>query len=337
MQAAKLDRLYSIDYLKGILILLVFVGHIIPGVLRDTYPRYAIYSFHMPLFIGISGFLFKIEVIEIRLISLFQKYWKRFILPWIIGVFLFWIALGLISDSTLSLKSFVLAFVYPYYHLWYVLGIISYISIMCIMWKIFKTAKYRWVHIIILSLFISVISKWDIISKVVTNETVLKGVSLIQYDFRLYNLVFFAIGVFLGYLYRDNRMDSNIVFKYPLIECCRVLLAISIAIVAILFFFNNGHLENIMFFIMNAALLIVLIDDSVKFVLPHSSFVEFLGKYTLPIYLYHVFCKLFALKCFTEGSAGYYCVSILTFSLGCVLVYFLRNSNIAKRFLFGNG
>lgn len=205
------------------------------------------------------------------------------------------------------------------------------------MWKVLKTAKYRWFLIIILSLVISVISKWDIMSKVVTNETVLKGFSLIQYDFRLYNLVFFAIGVLLGYLYRGNRIDSINVFKYPLIECCRVLLAISIAIVAILFFFNNGHLENVMFFIMNAVLLIVLIDDSVKSVLPHSFFVEFLGKYSLPIYLYHIFCKLFALKCFVEGSAGYYYICILFFSLGCVLVYFLRNNSIAKRLLFGNG
>lgn len=155
------------------------MGHIIPGILRETYPRYAIYSFHMPMFIGISGFLFKIEVGEIRAISLFQKYLKHFILPWIIGVFLFWFSGDLFLDSTLSWKRFVHAFVKPYYHLWYILGIVSYLSIMCIMWKMLKTVKHRWVIIIFLSLIISVISKWNIMSKVVTDEIVLKGFSII--------------------------------------------------------------------------------------------------------------------------------------------------------------
>jgi peptidoglycan/LPS O-acetylase OafA/YrhL len=47
----------GIDSLKGILVVLVFVGHFLPGLVTDNLVRYAIYSFHMPLFLGISGFL----------------------------------------------------------------------------------------------------------------------------------------------------------------------------------------------------------------------------------------------------------------------------------------
>ena len=81
---------YGFDFIKGLLIILVFMGHIIPGVLRETLPRYVIYSFHMPLFIGISGFLLNIrKMIELSFIKLLQKYWRRMILPWIIAVLFF--------------------------------------------------------------------------------------------------------------------------------------------------------------------------------------------------------------------------------------------------------
>lgn len=83
---------YGIDLVKGILTVLVFMGHLFPGSIRDTFPKYAIYSFHMPLFIGVSGFLLNVENLDMRLPRLFSKYWKRIILPWIIAVVGFYIA-----------------------------------------------------------------------------------------------------------------------------------------------------------------------------------------------------------------------------------------------------
>lgn len=51
----------TIDFIKGLLIILVFWGHLIVGEQRTTFLRYVIYSFHMPIFIGVSGFLFNIK------------------------------------------------------------------------------------------------------------------------------------------------------------------------------------------------------------------------------------------------------------------------------------
>ena len=40
----------SIDAIKGILIFLVVIGHVLPGSLDENVIRYVIYSFHMPAF-----------------------------------------------------------------------------------------------------------------------------------------------------------------------------------------------------------------------------------------------------------------------------------------------
>ncbi|WP_321041620.1 acyltransferase family protein, partial [Veillonella caviae] len=63
-------RIEWLDSLKGFAIFLVVVGHVVLGYIRaDIFPQYynelqyiynIIYSFHMPLFFLISGFLYKL-------------------------------------------------------------------------------------------------------------------------------------------------------------------------------------------------------------------------------------------------------------------------------------
>ncbi|HAU68989.1 MAG TPA: hypothetical protein DCW52_11410, partial [Gammaproteobacteria bacterium] len=50
-------RNVAIDQLRGGLIALVIVGHIVLGSVHDNIIRYAIYAFHMPLFIVLTGYL----------------------------------------------------------------------------------------------------------------------------------------------------------------------------------------------------------------------------------------------------------------------------------------
>ena len=54
------NRNYFLDYSKGILAFLVVLGHVITlkytyGDYWNSYSIWCIYSFHMPLFIAISG------------------------------------------------------------------------------------------------------------------------------------------------------------------------------------------------------------------------------------------------------------------------------------------
>jgi fucose 4-O-acetylase-like acetyltransferase len=55
------ERLIWADSLKGWLMILVIVGHVIQGVLSDSFASNhvwnLIYSFHMPAFMAVSGWL----------------------------------------------------------------------------------------------------------------------------------------------------------------------------------------------------------------------------------------------------------------------------------------
>jgi len=68
----------GIDFLKGILIILVIIGHNKTGSLIDRFLVFTIYSFHMPLLVGISGFLLNHQFIEnTNFSNLFKKYFYR--------------------------------------------------------------------------------------------------------------------------------------------------------------------------------------------------------------------------------------------------------------------
>lgn len=70
------ERLKWIDITKGIAILLVIIGHTVP---RNTLAWNFIFSFHMPIFFIISGYLFH----ENKLKNLIIKNIKRIIIPYL--------------------------------------------------------------------------------------------------------------------------------------------------------------------------------------------------------------------------------------------------------------
>lgn len=61
------------DAIKGILIILVVIGHYKDGLLHDI-----IFLFHMPLFFAVSGFFYKYNRLNL---SLILKYTRRYLLP----------------------------------------------------------------------------------------------------------------------------------------------------------------------------------------------------------------------------------------------------------------
>ncbi|GAA0787502.1 acyltransferase family protein [Hathewaya limosa] len=73
-------RLDWIDSLRGIAILLVILGHCTPYIGHKAHIWHIIYSFHIPLFFIISGYLFK----EKNFLDLILKDLKRLLLPYII-------------------------------------------------------------------------------------------------------------------------------------------------------------------------------------------------------------------------------------------------------------
>lgn len=149
------NRWYNFDLIKGILVILVFIGHIVPGSLKEVFIRYFIYSFHMPLFIGVSGFLYNDQNS-----NKFIKYIRRIVIPWMIAV-LIYLIIGRLSDASLleiSIKDIILAFMLPYYHLWFIIGYLSYLIITLYLnrYIVKGDIKHRWVYIIIILAVISI-------------------------------------------------------------------------------------------------------------------------------------------------------------------------------------
>ena len=112
------QRIHILDTLKGILILLVVIGHlleVIPGF-GLSHPLYKIiYSFHMPAFIFISGFFIKPSLKKlIRLLILF-----------IATQLVYQIFVHLVYQK-LPITDFRITFQQPYWILWYLVVMIYY-------------------------------------------------------------------------------------------------------------------------------------------------------------------------------------------------------------------
>ena len=112
-------RNQNIDSVKGVL--LVVVGHILKGSLDENLARYIIYSFHMPLFIALAGYLFnshKFSGSNTGFQKLFDYYKARLIIPWMFATLLYFIFFNV--DYSKPIKSFAYNLVIQYYHLWFV-------------------------------------------------------------------------------------------------------------------------------------------------------------------------------------------------------------------------
>lgn len=111
----------GIDYLRGVLICLVFTGHILEGALTDNILRYVIYLFHMPFFLGINGFLIRGEkLFSLKFKDLISKYFFRMLLPFFIAFAVYTVILNSSNFEDLSLWGLLYQILYPAFHLWYV-------------------------------------------------------------------------------------------------------------------------------------------------------------------------------------------------------------------------
>lgn len=147
-----MERCSSIDYIKGCLIFTVIVGHVLLGSLDANLFRYVIYSFHMPAFIFMSGYLLNIEKIRLlRIDQLFGKYWRRMLLPWGIA----WVVYTAIDVyGKLSLDAVLNNIINPFYHLWYVPSLFMMIAII---WMAFRYCKSDKANALLLLLVVGIL------------------------------------------------------------------------------------------------------------------------------------------------------------------------------------
>ena len=117
------ERDDRIDSIKGFLIILVILGHIIGSCGEGETCENVwqiIYVFHMPLFILISGYLSSIKNDN-------KSFWKsltRIVVPLLIFQFLFVVIAVFVSESAISPSFLVTNLITPYWTLWYLLSLV---------------------------------------------------------------------------------------------------------------------------------------------------------------------------------------------------------------------
>lgn len=162
------QRVLIIDYLKGLAIILVVWGHVIQYAPHDGYdfflnPLYIfIYTFHMPLFIFISGYLFLSSLKDKSFWDILKNKILQLIVPLVIWSFLYYLfrfILGFYDLTNLKPIEIVGLLFYRYitsfpYELWY-LWAVFFCSILIAICKIyFKEKLYSYIIIFVLLLLI---------------------------------------------------------------------------------------------------------------------------------------------------------------------------------------
>lgn len=290
-----MERNYSIDSLKGVLLLFVIFGHTILGTVDDSFLRYVIYSFHMPLFVFLSGYLLNTTRIQSMSFSgLFIKYWDRMIKQWLLALVVYSCLLSYSQDITLS---FIIERICkPFYHLWYIPVLFVMILTTWLIGIIVKDKKQRVFIFVFLGL-------------------ALCGLYNIKYDLLSYYRLHFFIFFFLGILSKEYRDMYYSQKSTKIIMICGGFLSF----VTLLFLIGVTYKDYRIFFMTPFCfalcvwiMLPVILTNSFK-----SKSLGLIGRHSLEIYLWHVIPILF-LKRLINDVILYYSTSFLL--IGLVLI-----------------
>jgi acyltransferase len=113
----------GIDIFRGVLVLLVILGHFSELMQRQNLLTWMGFGFRMPLFIGLTGYLFNLErAREMPLLALGRKYYRRLIFPWLVAC-----AVHLTLTQQWSWFSPLIIILWPPFHMWFVPVMLAFI------------------------------------------------------------------------------------------------------------------------------------------------------------------------------------------------------------------
>lgn len=254
------------DNVKGILILLVVIGHLIePFYLKSKFVESLytfIYTFHMPAFIFLSGLFFKPDL---KKAFYFLKLYLAFQ----------FLRLGLeyfIFHRNLTLYSFL----YPAWTLWYLLSMFFWYLIGYFNEKL----KISVTIMFAISLLIGFIPFAN---------------SIFSFQRTFAYLGFFALGAFINYKNFKNKLFyiyTNHIYIYIMILYCIVIFfCVTKSNIPMELFFNNNPYENLGIFIRIFNFLMASIISIVlfRFTSNKNCLLTKIGQYSLWIYLGHTY------------------------------------------------
>jgi len=318
--------------------LLVIVGHVVLGSVHENIVRYIIYAFHMPLFIGLSGYLINaVKLKGISLSSLFSRYWRRALLPFALA-FCFYTGVLLLhafQEDRISQALIISYLLTPYYHLWFVPSLVIWVVALWVMRKL--QLSTRWLALI----FLVITASWATFYP--ENVPILGSfLTLLLSKKVVYFFAFFLFGVWLKT--PESRKLISLVNSFNILPAALVMLC------AVIYMVNIGPdkelVKGLAWLLMNLCLLVIAvawIQRENKQKQKKSSGIRnhliSMGRNSLPIYLWHML-PMFLLKGFDiheRNTTAYYLVSAVSVTLIVLILIRLENkSSISNRLFYGH-
>lgn len=296
---------HTLDASKGILILLVVLGHILSGGALTGYIKYAIYSFHMPLFFGISGFMLKKELFSIPFTDLTKKYFHRLLIPFIFAYVVYSLIEGQLLDP-----------IYPWFHLWFIPAFLLFLLYLYTIVRLNIHLGFMLVLLFIFSAFW--IGNYGFSGEVKTFYLI--GDKRFYYDF---------LFLFFGYYLRNTPSKFNTKWLIPssVFICSALYILILNSKAEISFVYSSSWV------IFNLALIYITLRLASIFSSITIPLINQIGQASLPIYLWHIVPLLIIREVFT----GYFYV--LSYLVGVAIIigiiFQLKRTTFGKVILFG--
>jgi acyltransferase len=305
---------------KGILVILVIFTHALPNSML----LYFFYIFHMPVFLSVSGYLLKSSVFNNGLRNYLKRSSHRSLIPWVIAS-LVYLPFSLQGRSLSQLT--ITDLLYPFYHLWYVpayfLG-----ATLC-----YAVTQFKILVKPVLLITASITGIWYILFR----DSHLPVTAQPLYwlgEKRCYAYLFFF---FLGFALRNQYIK---IFPHPVF-----LLSVMIVVFAMIAELVFNHFPDFaiaipyLLFNTSCTLFVLLFVGPQQWF--QNKFILFINKQSLGIYLYHPLV-LFTIYYIISDPGKQHISNLEGFSVGIItlittalLVYLVKDSRFANRYLFG--
>lgn len=275
-----------IDSMKGLLILLVVIGHMIEPHITDATNLVVyllIYSFHMPLFVLISGYVFKPSTSKSKLWSSSLHLFETFILFQFIFCFIIWHDNGYRNFDPIN-------FIKPQKILWYLVSLIVWRAATFMICKVVRSSDRNHGIVMLVAVVIALAAGFVPLGN--------------EFAFQR-TLVFFPMFL-LGSWMRASISFNN--FIHNTIKHGGVIIAFCLGIIAYFIvdtdimrwhlYGNQSYVTSqfliyqpfeyivyrLFFMALGASLALTIYS-----LYPATGFLSLLGKVTLPIYVIHSF------------------------------------------------
>lgn len=322
VSAVKEEQRYnhSIDLLKGILIIFVVFEHTLP-VGKESY---LIQSFHMPLFLGVFGYLIKSNKMDM---SYFKRRSKRLAIPFVTVSAIYYTVYHLFyfqdMISFTTIFGFFKIFVVPtiaHTHLWFLYAALIHFIL------IFFLARYMSLKYVCLSAGIFLVAGVMIDHSIADNSMLESRRSFGWFVFSLWG---FLIANYLSdYILKWKTKKW---FYLSAILICPGLSALKMHIDIPNYSIETPQLISSVLFMVNNLILISIV---LTFATEHNQiklfFFDFLGKNSMIIYLFHPLFRLFSILVLdVQGYAAVFLLSMLP----CIPIILLEQRSRMLRLL----